>query len=98
MQLLPVEGLSCVQGFQCFVDDHSGFGQMAADVVAELKVDYPNAPVMLYPVRPTQHASSHATVSVHCLSGFHALSVATSSHSSCCTPSGQLSTPLHTPQ
>ena len=53
-----------LQGFQCFVDDHSGFGQMAADVVAELKVDYPNAPVMLYPVRPTQQAPPHATVSI----------------------------------
>ena len=51
-----------VQGFQCFVDDHSGFGQFAADVIAELREDYSSAPVLVSPVRPTHAAPSQAQV------------------------------------
>ena len=61
-------GQPCLlQGFQCLVDDHSGFGHFGADVMAELRTDYPNAPLMLYPVRPTQQAPAHAQVSLHAL-------------------------------
>ena len=51
-----------LQGFQCFVDDHSGFGQIAADVVAELRQDYSSAPVLVFPVRPAHAAPSMAQV------------------------------------
>lgn len=44
------------------VDDHGGFGQFAADVVAELREDYSTAPVMVCPVRPTHAAPSQAQV------------------------------------
>lgn len=48
------------QGFQCLVDDHSGFGQFAADVVSELREDYPTAPALVFPVRAAHAAPSHA--------------------------------------
>ena len=54
--------VAVVQGFQCLVDDHSGFGQFAADVVAELGEDYSTAPVLVSPVRPTHAAPSQAQV------------------------------------
>lgn len=54
--------VAVVQGFQCFVDDHSGFGQFAADVIAELREDYSSAPVLVSPVRPTHAAPSQAQV------------------------------------
>ncbi|KAL3159412.1 hypothetical protein ABBQ38_009842 [Trebouxia sp. C0009 RCD-2024] len=55
-----VEECDTFQGFQCFVDDHSGFGHFAADVVAELKQDYSTAPVLVFPVRTTHAAPSQA--------------------------------------
>ena len=51
-----------VQGFQCLVDDHSGFGQFAADVVAELREDYPTAPTLVFPFRPAHTPPSHVQV------------------------------------
>ena len=51
-----------VQGFQCSVDDHSGFGHFAADVVAELQQDYSTAPVLVFPVRATHAAPPQAQV------------------------------------
>lgn len=51
-----------LQGFQCVVDDHSGFGQFAADVVAELREDYSTAAAVVCPVRPTHVAPSQAQV------------------------------------
>ena len=53
-----------VQGFQCLVDDHSGFGQFAADVVSELREDYPTAPALMFPVCAAHAAPSHAGVSI----------------------------------
>lgn len=44
------------------MDDHSGFGQIAADVVAELRQDYPTAPILVFPVRPAHAAPSVAQV------------------------------------
>ena len=44
------------------MDDHSGFGQFAADVIAELREDYSTAPVLVSPVRPTHAAPSQAQV------------------------------------
>ena len=54
--------VAAVKGFQGFVDDHSGFGQFAADVVAELREDYSTAPVLVSPVRPTHAPLSQAQV------------------------------------
>ena len=51
-----------MQGFQCFVDDHSGFGQFASDVIAELREDYPTAPALVFPVRGAHYASPQAQV------------------------------------
>lgn len=41
-----------MQGFQCFVDDMSGFGQIGTDVLQELRDTYSGVPVMLFAVRP----------------------------------------------
>lgn len=61
---LLMQAIAMVQGFQCLVDDHSGFGQFAADVVSELREDYPTAPALVFPVRAAHAAPSHAEVSI----------------------------------
>ena len=44
------------------MDDHSGFGQIAADVVMEVRQDYPTAPTLVFPVRPAHAPPPDAQV------------------------------------
>ncbi|KAK9811921.1 hypothetical protein WJX72_012443 [[Myrmecia] bisecta] len=46
-----VEGCDHLGGFQCWTDDMSGFGQLTADMLTEMRDDYSNVPVLLFPVR-----------------------------------------------
>ncbi|GAB4822173.1 hypothetical protein N2152v2_009219 [Parachlorella kessleri] len=47
------EECDSLQGFQCLIDDLSGFGQLAADALQELRDEYGTRPVLLFAVRPS---------------------------------------------
>ena len=49
-----------MQGLQCFVDDHTGFGQFASDVLADLQEDYSTAPALVCQVQGPQGKDADA--------------------------------------
>ena len=46
------------QGFQCFVEDLTGFGHFSHDLLQLLGDDYPRSPIMLYALRMPQPSVS----------------------------------------
>ena len=53
-----------LQGFQCFVDDQTGFGRLAADLLPDLRDDYGAQPLLLFPVRAQQPPASSDAAAV----------------------------------
>ena len=58
-QLIGTLILSYPQGFQCLVEDMSGFGQFTHDLLQLMGDDYPRNPIMLYALRMPQLSVEH---------------------------------------
>jgi hypothetical protein len=42
----------CLQGFQCFVEDLSGWGHFSHDLLQLIQDEYVRAPALLFALRP----------------------------------------------
>ena len=47
-----------MQGFQCMVEDLTGFGHFTYELLQLLGDDYPRSPIKLYALRMSQQAAS----------------------------------------
>ncbi|PNH08711.1 Protein misato 1 [Tetrabaena socialis] len=52
------EACDSLAGFQVFVDDHTGFGALAAAALAEVVEDYAGRPLVLFSLRPPEQEAA----------------------------------------
>ena len=55
-----------LQGFQCFVDDQTAFGRLAADLLPDLRDDYGAQPLLLFAVRAQQQPAASSNAAAVC--------------------------------
>eukprot|EP00891_Asterochloris_glomerata_P007534 jgi/Astpho2/7534/fgenesh1_pg.00114_%23_113_t len=60
------EECDTLQGFQCFVDDQTGFGRLAADLLPDLRDDYGAQPLLLFAVRAQQQPPASSDAAAVC--------------------------------